>query len=522
MGGRIERINIKDLLNYFENPRHAIGSTETDTLKKLFEAVGVQYMFNLAEDIQKHGLLGNQQVVAVYSSEKNAYVVYEGNRRIAAIKLLLSPGKFSFLDPAVLEKAKRIASRGNVPTEINCYVTDEQDAFFIMERLHSGEDRGRGTKQWTSREKEAFRVRQSNQKKISYLIDVYIKKHLKDEITAIIPFTTIERIFNNREVKRLIGLEVDDEGTFTKERMQLVLDASKWIADEARSAGMAVTRLFNKSKAIEEKLLPWINEYIQEGRNNIESNDSNADNAEDGTPQSDSGVTTNNDAGEIFSGENDSESSPESHYDKDTSGEKSKMTSEGQKAGVSNNGSSSGGSTGGSSSASTSDSAGGNKNIPYFFQGLDYSCLDPHDAASHGVSSVCRELQMFSDKRLVDKYPIASAFLVRAVIEQAIIYYSKKHNITGQTTLIWDSFRKHNGSPQLSKIIDKYNKSLEQYIAEKNIREYFSDLFGDYNTNIINPLNWVVHRPAEFQLDSSTLVELPRKGLLAVINYMLS
>ena len=509
MGGRIERINIKDLLNYFENPRHAIGSTETDTLKKLFKAVGVQYMLNLAEDIQKHGLLGNQQVVAVYSSEKNAYVVYEGNRRIAAIKLLLSPGKFSFLDPAALEKAKRIASRGNVPTEINCYVTDEQDAFFIMERLHSGEDRGRGTKQWTSREKEAFRVRQSNQKKISYLIDVYIKKHLKDEITAIIPFTTIERIFNNREVKRLIGLEVDDEGTFTKERMQLILDASKWIADEARSAGMAVTRLFNKSKAIEEKLLPWINEYIQAGRNNIESNDSNADNAEDGTPQSDSGVTTNNDAGENYSGESDNESSPETHHDKDTSEDKSKMTSEGQKTGVSNNGSSSGG------------SAGGNKNIPYFFQGLDYSFLDPHDATSHGVSAVCRELQLFSDKRLVDKFPIASAFLIRAVIEQAIIYYSKRHTIQGQTRSIWDSIEKHGDSKKLSKIIDNYKRNLNMYIPSANIREYFFDLFGNYNNNV-NPLNWVVHRPAEFQLDSSTLVELPRKGLLAVINYMLS
>ena len=95
-------------------------------------------------------------------------------------------------------------------------MTDEAEAFFIMERLHSGEDKGRGTKQWTAREKEAFKVRQSHQKKISYLIDFYCKKYFDDfDITTILPFTTIERIFNNREIKKKIGLETVNEQTFT-------------------------------------------------------------------------------------------------------------------------------------------------------------------------------------------------------------------------------------------------------------------------------------------------------------------
>ena len=113
-----------------------------------------------------------------------------------------------------------------------------------MERLHSGEDKGRGTKQWTPREKEVFKVRQSHEKNLSYLIDFYVKKHFDGlDITIILPFTTIQRIFNNREVRKLIGLDTSDESTFTVARMQLVIDASKWIVDEAGTLGIAVTRL---------------------------------------------------------------------------------------------------------------------------------------------------------------------------------------------------------------------------------------------------------------------------------------
>ena len=50
---------------------------------------------------------------------------------------------------------------------------------------------------------------------------------------------------------------------------------------------------------------------------------------------------------------------------------------------------------------------------------------------------------------------------------------------------------------------------------------YFTALFGDYEKNV-DPLNWVVHRPAEFQLDTKTLVELPKRGLLTLINYLIA
>lgn len=489
MSGMKKTIKVNQLINSPENPRHAIGNSEEDTLQKLFKAVGVQYMLNLAEDIQKHGLLSNQQVVVVFSSEIQKYVVYEGNRRIAAIKLLLDPDSFSFLDSASVDKAKRIAQQGGIPSEVDCYVTDDKEAFFIMERLHSGEDRGRGTKQWTSREKEAFKVRQSHQKKVSYLIDHYCKQYFNDfDITTILPFTTIERIFNNREIKRKIGLDITNEQTFTCARIKLIIDTSRYVVQEATSSGLSVTRLFNKARTIEDKLLPWLDKNL---RGKDMEGDTHSNNGSNNTKVV-SAETTNS-----LGRNND-------FLERNSRGGSNGRTCN---AADDSNGSS-----------NPSASTGSSRNLPYFFQGINFRELVPNDADSHGIAAVCREIQLFSDRKLVSDFPIASAFLARTVIEQAIIYYSKKHNIQGQNKLIWEDIK---DIKKLSKIIDKFKSNLANYIADVTIRQYFLKLFGNYEDNI-DPLNWVVHRPAEFRLDTKTLIELPRKGLLCIINFMIS
>ena len=95
----------------------------------------------------------------------------------------------------------------------------------------------------------------------------------------------------------------------------------------------------------------------------------------------------------------------------------------------------------GSSGSASGASTGGSRNIPYFFQGINYGALNPNDVDTHGISEVCKELQLFSDKRLVATFPIAATFLVRTAIEQSIIFYSKKHNIQGQNKLIWEDIK---------------------------------------------------------------------------------
>lgn len=481
MGGTIQSIPLDNIINYFENPRHDIGIDEKDTLKKLFDAVGTQYMLNLAEDIQKHGLLGCQHVTVVKVENSNEYIVYEGNRRVAALKLLAHPDSFEFLDKSVIEKAKKLALIRPCTTEIQCYITDEEEAFFIMERLHSGEDRGRGTKSWASKEKANFSVRRNNKKTMPFLIDFYARKYYKNfDITTIMPFTTLERIFNNRQVKKIIGIDINEESTFSKEKIQLIIEAARWITDTAKAKNQPVTRLFNKADEVANTVVPWIKNYQ-------EQNGVNGNNSSKSKAKNSSGKKTNENLNAGNDRENGSEPSKNNEsYNVDES--------------------------------HNMGSQGGSQNLPYFFQGINFSTLNPSDIDSHGISRICNEIKLFSEKRMVKNYPLSATFLTRAIIEHSIIYYSKKHKIQGQDKLIWEDI---SGIQKLSKIIEKYKKNLANYISDTTIRQYFNNLFDNYE-NTVDPLNWVIHRPAEFQLDSQVLIDLPRQGLLSIINYFLS
>lgn len=163
---------------------------------------------------------------------------------------------------------------------------------------------------------------------------------------------------------------------------------------------------------------------------------------------------------------------------------------------------------------------GGSANLPYFFTGVQFGHLSSSDPSTHGVCRICNELKLFSERRLVRTYPISAAFLTRSIIEQSFTYYAKKTNIQGQQRLIWDKIVQDRKDDKLSKIVENYKNNLNNYITDQTMRDYFSNLFSNYN-DTANPLNWVVHRPHEFVMVPDALSNLPSQGLLSLINYLI-
>lgn len=163
---------------------------------------------------------------------------------------------------------------------------------------------------------------------------------------------------------------------------------------------------------------------------------------------------------------------------------------------------------------------GGKGNLPYFFDGLEFSHLDRNKTVTHGILRVCEEIRKFSNRKLVKEFPIAAAFLTRSLIEQSFIYYSKTHKIQAQNKLIWDQICPADRDLKLSEIVNAYKRNLPNFILKEKIRDYFSALFENYNTTA-NPLNWVIHRPDEFVMNTNMLIELPGHGLLCLINFLI-
>ncbi|MDQ0157923.1 hypothetical protein [Robertmurraya andreesenii] len=263
-------IDISEIMNYVENPRHDVGSNEIDTIKKLVNKVGSQYMYNLAKDIYENGLLGSNLPVLVYDPNKGKYIVYEGNRRVACLKFLNNPEILTSIDKSLMQRIENLKKedKANYSNKINCYITSEEEALLIMERTHSGEDKGRGLKAWSSKEKGVFESRRKKKSPIELVIADQNEKFLNEDITQKISYTTIRRFFNNREIKKALGIDEEFSNIDKNKIIKINFLIDKAIEESNRN-GLSLTRLFNKAREIEDFFLPLIKEKEEDTNSSI-------------------------------------------------------------------------------------------------------------------------------------------------------------------------------------------------------------------------------------------------------------
>lgn len=136
------------------NPR--LLYTQADEMACIEKMLESKTFMVLLEDIAKNGLGITPIVVIKINSE---FVVMDGNRRTAALKLLsnptLCPEHLTGIKDRIFSLAKEYPS--NVPDEIECLVTDNRDAAlqYIL-TTHTGEQSGAGQVDWNALMQAAF------------------------------------------------------------------------------------------------------------------------------------------------------------------------------------------------------------------------------------------------------------------------------------------------------------------------------------------------------------------------------
>lgn len=140
-------IPIGQLLLDTHNPRHEPVSTQRETILSLI-ATERQKLVVLANDIVEYGISPIDLLLVIKKDAKN-YTVVEGNRRLAAIRLLANP---DLADGTVIEtQMKRVAALGDGPSEIECaVVTSRKDAEHWMGLRHGGEAGGAAVVRWNT------------------------------------------------------------------------------------------------------------------------------------------------------------------------------------------------------------------------------------------------------------------------------------------------------------------------------------------------------------------------------------
>ncbi len=127
----IQSIPLENLLIDLHNPRQAPQASQRDALAAIALEQGIK-LANLAEDIAEKGLNPSELPMVTEAADPGEFVVVEGNRRIAALKLLANahllgslglPKKVQELFRAVQEEFA-----GRIPTNVDCSVVSRQDA----------------------------------------------------------------------------------------------------------------------------------------------------------------------------------------------------------------------------------------------------------------------------------------------------------------------------------------------------------------------------------------------------------
>lgn len=168
---------------------------------------------SLAQDISEKGLNPSKRPIVMKDPARTGfYIVLEGNRRIAAARLINNPK----LAGSFARAFQKFAHNDfHLPKEIECVVVkdrDEADHWISIEH-GLGKD-GTSTLEWGPREKSRYQERVSGEgryTKSTALLDTMTESGLIDVATARkVPITTLDRLLNDPAVRSRLDLDFDD------------------------------------------------------------------------------------------------------------------------------------------------------------------------------------------------------------------------------------------------------------------------------------------------------------------------
>jgi hypothetical protein len=213
-------IPVGQLLLDTQNPRHEPVSSQREAIQSLIAAER-QKLVVLANDIIENGI-SPIDLLLVVPKGKGRYTVVEGNRRLAAIRMIANP---DLADGTVIAaQMKRIAGRGESPDEVECaIVSSRDDATHWMELRHGGEAGGAAVVRWNTLAANRFSHRPGSQAaKAITLLEAVEEGYPKNEVVkALIAevaskrLTTLGRLAADPSFRDRVGMaEVDGHLTF--------------------------------------------------------------------------------------------------------------------------------------------------------------------------------------------------------------------------------------------------------------------------------------------------------------------
>jgi len=260
MGVRVNfrNIAVADLDLDIRNPRHGPVPSQEAAIKALVhEQTRKQdnLLTNLALDIHEHGLNPTLRFTVLEEST-GRFTVLDGNRRLAALRLLARPDLLP-PDAEPPDFAERVVHAGQQPHSVDCYaVHRREEADVWLERIHQGQLDGIGTRPWTPAAQHRWRPL-GRPTQTSRAIDILDWLRFRvagtDQIERHIGYvernatTNLGRLAQTTVVQRLVGFHFSGHDVVADaSEFDLVRRLSAIVSDLA--SGRAVTEIHKKEQ----------------------------------------------------------------------------------------------------------------------------------------------------------------------------------------------------------------------------------------------------------------------------------
>jgi hypothetical protein len=225
----------------------------------------------LAKDIARQGQL--YMLPLVGANENGQHIVYDGNRRITCIKLLVSPTRAPDADwRRFFQECRDKNSDKVIPTQIICQISDDQDWIDdYLYRIHTGSQNGVGQINWGNPEKSNFVERTGKSGKID--VSRVVEEALKDKglIDDQVKFrhTNLDRILSSEEFRHRVGVSLKENKLYFVRDPQKTLNALAHIVACLSTGELNLNHLLKNDKKREylasleeQKILPTISDKI--------------------------------------------------------------------------------------------------------------------------------------------------------------------------------------------------------------------------------------------------------------------
>jgi hypothetical protein len=208
----LKSIELGALKLNLDNPRHPHQTSERTALETIASSQGPK-LLRLAEDILEKGLDPSQVTMVSPTKDKKTFKVHEGNRRVAALKLLTSPTLAPSLDISkhLQKRFRSLYEEGgkDFPTAITCAVVRPEDAGYWILLKHTGEISGAGVVMWDGVSRERFRGSSPALQALDLVAESGLLAPSDQEKLQTFPITNLARILDSPDARSVLDVETE-------------------------------------------------------------------------------------------------------------------------------------------------------------------------------------------------------------------------------------------------------------------------------------------------------------------------